>query len=767
MQDYAPDPYGNSEPRYNGTNEGVGAGSAPPEQLVSEPSRTFGRPPPGVAPPCGWAPGNAETNPAFLDPMYGGGMESSGDVAFDPGTGTWIAVSKPKKRKGTSSLPNPMMPTMPGMGYDMFGRPMMAPMGMPGMMMPGAMPGAFPPMYPGMMPAAAAPLPTTVKSSSSSIKSSKKDIKREARKEMKKMLKKEKEEEERRHEKEERRQEKEARRRRQELERQWAENEERERRAEQRRMEEEARARAMADARQKAAREAAERDARERERIQREREAAQQYEQRKRAAHEAKMKAKWEAKEREERLAEARQQEQRQLARRKQALAGIEEAARRGAHSPTSTRNSWLSESRRVPTYREYDDEDDEEEEEELHDRPRYDYDRSPRPSSPQSYRSNPPSYRSQPSSRGNSGDDYEDDDPASDWLDDPRPDTRSVRSGSSSQTHLHPTSTYTRQGNHYQDGFQRPRAHSSSQLEARSPYDHSDTRSIRSAQTSRSRAPSVATSVRSEGGYGQYRNRGRRTEDDDEDEDQRPAYGRRVGSYASALPSARPSSERDASDFLHPTRPHQGRSHSQPAPERSHHHGHHQTNHRADHTGEGVEHKRHHAHHKDSYSQMHHRQQASHDDDDTDVRDDSAADVGDWDFDGSDVENNVTPTPSNVGGIRGLLSSAMQNLRVSSNSKDDSRKSARNSSGETTPSAAPPTQSKKLSVAQIVHEDDDEEEAIYVRSRSTTTSMQSSVFSASYDDSRSSMRSGRSAFSYVSDDSRSVRSGYSRSSRR
>lgn len=646
MQDYAPDPYneGNpGEPRYDGTDEGVGAGSAPPEQLVSEPSRTFGRPPRGVAPPVGYAPGNAETNPSYLimSSPYDG---DSGDVVFDPGTGTWIAASKHKHRgkKGAGLFPNPMMPGMPGMGFDMYGRPMMAPM-----MMPGAMPGAFPPMYPGMMPP---PMPIPSSSKSHSSKSSKKDIKREARKEMKKMLKKEKEEEEKRLEKE-------ARRRRKEMERQWQEDEEQEqeqRQAERRRMEEEARARAIDDARQKAAREAAERDAREREAYQREREEAarrvKEHEIRKRAAHEEKMKAKREAKEREERIAEARQQERDAHLRREQALAGIEEAARRGAHSPTLSRNSWLSERRAVPPYNQHDDDF----EEELYDR-KPPHNRAPRLSSPQSYRSDPPAYRSHPSSRTPSGDDYNTDhDATRSWLDDTRSDAQSIRSVSTSQRYLHPDGRYLPQGNPYQDHYRRPRANSSSQLEARSAFDSSDTGSVRSAQTGRSRAPSVATSVRSDGAY-----------------------------------SSRRGGPNDSSRFLHPSRrPQASRSKSQPESQ--------------------------------------------------------TIDTGDWDF-GDDDKTPTASKPATSG--PSLLSSAMQRLGFSNSSPNE--------------------QGKELTPAEAEEEDDDDE-AIYVRSRSLTTSMQSSLLSASdrFGD-NGSTRSGRSARSYMSDDSRPNGSHSSASSRR
>jgi len=483
MQEYAPDPYGDGTPeqRYDG-DSGVGASAAAPDRIEPpQPGKTFGRPAQGLPPPIGYSQEDSESNPVYLRMAQAWG---AGNVEFDPDTGTWVTVSKTKsKKKGAAATaaayPGGMMPGMPGMPYGMYGAPMMPPYAGMGMY-----PGAMPPMYPGMMP------PPVVEGSS---KSSKEDMKREAKKEMKKLLRKE-------HEEEERRAEKEARRRRKKEEK----HEEKARKEEECRRKEEDE--------QRAAREAA--------LIDQERVIAQQAAL-KRQEHEAKIRAKQLAFEREaeeSRLAEEREAQERKDREeheraRQRALRGVEEAARLGAHSPTTVRNSWLSESSRSSPYWEHENEHQEYLHPENHyQRPHqradtYSTGRSPqpsRPASPQSYKSDLPAYRSHPPSRDTSGDSYRDRErnPSKDWLDDSYSDARSIRSTTSSQRRV-PMERDRQQPEAPQPLFQyqRSRSNSSASINNSQRPDLSDTRSVRSVQSSRSRAPSVASSTRSGGG--------------------------------------------------------------------------------------------------------------------------------------------------------------------------------------------------------------------------------------------------------------------------
>lgn len=249
--DGAPDPYDGRDPGGLGAGmddgEGVGA-SAPPPGLLEKGDdvKTFGGIPAGVPPPVGYAPGNAETNPAMLYPGSTGGA-SGGDITFDPSTGMWTTVpgSSPAAniQQPGAAMIAPSMPMMP-MGYDMFGRPIMAPNPMAA---PAVMPGMYNPGWPGVVP----PQPALMgdNGSTHSKNSSKKAAKREARKEYRKLRQEEEEEEER-----ERR--KEAKRRQKEYEKQVRREEKRQQNA--------ARAVAMQDAQHRTVQELAVEDARQR-----------------------------------------------------------------------------------------------------------------------------------------------------------------------------------------------------------------------------------------------------------------------------------------------------------------------------------------------------------------------------------------------------------------------------------------------------------------------------------------------------------------------
>lgn len=761
MEDYAPDPYDEgASQNFPIDTEGVGASSAPPDVLASQaPSRTYGRPPRGVAPPCGWAAGNAETDPSYLNMAMG--YNDPGDLVFDPGTGSWVKVSKHKhkKKKGGQSLPT-MLPGMPPMGFGMYGNPMMGAMGMP--MMPASMPAAFPGMYPGMTPPVAS-------GSGFAGKSSKKDIKHEARKEVKKMLKKEKEEEERQAEKE-------ARRRRKELERKWEEDEERERerqrklrKEQERRMEEEARARAIQDAREREARQAAERDAMEQARLEEEREsqalADLRQEQQRRAAHEKRTREQQLSRQQEERRAEERSEQRSEQIRRQEALAGVEEAARIGARSPASTRNPWLSDSKDLTSTRsrqdDYDDDDEYDEYDEevkcLDDNAygkgrRH---RSPLSASPQTYTSSssrPPPYRSHPSSRANSGASHQDQGPARDWLDDIyADDTRSIRSASSSSSQARRQiqqpkyhQTYPRHGHHlHADHHQqhRPRATSSASLsDVRAMRGNSDARPVSSACSSRS------NDIRAGSENGQ-----RGTQQGSQSD--KPTYERAGSSYTYGSGSLQSSLTESAytrsGDFIR-ERSHSQSYHARPPENDLHqHHSRYQKEYPASHTGFIVEHEHHeqphHAHHND-----HHRIQFS-------AHPKKKVDeTGEWDFDTSpghhEKGRSLSHNPVKA------ISSSMDRLRIPGSS--EIRRSA-------------PVLKKKES--HLEGDEDDDEEAIYsrreVRSCSAASgSVASSFFRAgrlgSLDrDDRASVRSGRSAFSYVSDDARCTGSARSASS--
>lgn len=697
MQDYAPDPYGgdNPEQRYDGYS-GVGAGASASDLIDREPAgRTFGRPPAGVPPPIGYAQEDAESNPVYLRMANAWG---AGDVEFDPDTGTWVKITKSKPKK-EAAYPGmmPGMPGMPAMPYGMYGGSMMQPYGG---MMPGMYPGAMPNMYGGMMPpgpAMMAPPPVVERSS----KDTKEEMKREAKREMKRLLRKE-------YEAEERKAEKEARRRRKEEKR---DEEERRRREEDQ---------------QRAAREAAEADAKERARMDQERTLAQQAAL-KRQEHEAKLRAKQLAEEREQearRIAKEREKQERskyqehEQARhehdqaRQRALNGVKEAARIGAHTQTATRDSWLSESSHAPPYRPYEDEPQSDGYSQRRHGRSDDYadQRTPRPlrpSSPNSYQSRPPTYRTNPSSRNTSEDDYIERRQSNDWLDEGYSDSRSVRSTDSSQRRapveeIRPSLETPKP----LFKFSRSRANSSTSSEGPQRSDMSDTGSILSIRTDE------AQSYRPKTPSGSLRSEASRM----------PSYTRAGQSYTygstksleSEMPSSSASSSRSG-------RPSTGRSYfsqpgasqhelQQPSSQHEHHstrHGHHehQRSHRSHERGnEQSQHKHHHHHHH------HHKHGQS-----SKSRHDG---VGDWDFE--DTATTGTSAASS-------LPYKMERLQVS-------KKSA--------PKPEP--------VAVHIESEEDDEEAIYVRegrSRSMTSTIPSSLRSSD----AASIRSGRSAHSYLS----------------
>ena len=202
IADAAPDPYDGADPEapndmsYDGA-DGVGASAPPPAAIQREQGKTYGRPPAGSVPLPGYGAVNAETNPQLL---AGGGAtaaDAGSEVVFDPATGMWTAVPNPVAPRAALAPYNPMAPGMP-MGYDAFGRPLMAP-GMPGMM-PGWPFGAA-----GMAGQAALALPQAAHSEDGKQKDPKKQARREARREYERLRREEEEEEYARMDEEERR----------------------------------------------------------------------------------------------------------------------------------------------------------------------------------------------------------------------------------------------------------------------------------------------------------------------------------------------------------------------------------------------------------------------------------------------------------------------------------------------------------------------------------------------------------------------------------